>query len=63
VNGTGVYSTGFARGSPHSILLVFSQFYIEHDLRKNKIAVPLYIYIYIYMVFDIMVKISLARQI
>jgi hypothetical protein len=27
-----------ARGS-HSVFLTFSQFYIEHDLRKNKIVV------------------------
>jgi hypothetical protein len=31
----------FARGSPHSILLAFSQFYEEHD-RKNKIVVPFF---------------------
>jgi hypothetical protein len=30
------------RGSPYSVLLVFSQSYIEHDLRKNKIAVPFF---------------------
>jgi hypothetical protein len=27
---------GFARGSPHNVLLAFSQSYVEHDLRKNK---------------------------
>jgi hypothetical protein len=26
-------------GSPRSVLLAFFQFYIEHDLRKNKIVV------------------------
>jgi hypothetical protein len=30
-------SKGFAKGSPHSVLLLFSQSYVEHDLRKNKI--------------------------
>jgi hypothetical protein len=29
----------FARGSPRSVLLAFSQSYVEHDLRKNKIVV------------------------
>ena len=29
-------------GSPSSVLLVFSQFYVEHDLRKNKIVVPFF---------------------
>ena len=28
-----------ARGSPLSVLLAFFQFYVEYDLRKNKIAV------------------------
>jgi hypothetical protein len=31
-----------ARGSPRSVLLVFSQSYVEHDLRKNKILVPFF---------------------
>jgi hypothetical protein len=35
-------SWGFARGSPRSILLAFSQSYVEHDLRKNKIVVPFF---------------------
>jgi hypothetical protein len=26
-------------GSPHSVLLAFSQTYVKHDLRKNKIVV------------------------
>jgi hypothetical protein len=30
---------GFARSSPRSVLLSFSQSYIEHDLRKNKIVI------------------------
>jgi len=30
----------FARGSPSSVLLAFSQSYIKHNLRKNKIVVP-----------------------
>jgi hypothetical protein len=29
----------FVRGSSHSVLLTFSQSYVEHDLRKNKIIV------------------------
>jgi hypothetical protein len=33
---------GFARNSPCSILLAFSQFYVGHDLRKNKILVPFF---------------------
>jgi hypothetical protein len=32
----------FARSSPHSILLVFSKSYVEHDLRKNKIVIPFF---------------------
>jgi hypothetical protein len=32
----------FVRGSPRSVLLAFSQFYIEYDLRKNKIVVPFF---------------------
>jgi hypothetical protein len=28
-----------ARGSPHNVLLTFSQSYVKHDLRKNKIVV------------------------
>jgi hypothetical protein len=28
---------GFARGSPHSVLLAFSQSYVEHNLRKKKL--------------------------
>jgi hypothetical protein len=27
------------RGSPRSVLLAFSQFYVKHDLRKYKIVV------------------------
>jgi hypothetical protein len=37
-----IFPKGFARGSPHSILLAFSQSYVEHDLRKNKIVVPFF---------------------
>jgi hypothetical protein len=33
---------GFARGSPRSVLLAFSQSYIEHDIRKNKIVIPFF---------------------
>jgi hypothetical protein len=33
---------GFARGSPHSVLLAFSQSYVKHDLRKNKIVIPFF---------------------
>jgi hypothetical protein len=33
---------GFAMGSPCSVLLSFSQSYVEHDLRKNKIVVPFF---------------------
>jgi hypothetical protein len=36
------YQKGFVKGSPRSILLAFSQSYIEHDLRKNKIVVPFF---------------------
>jgi hypothetical protein len=32
----------FARDSPYSVLLAFSQSYIEHDLRKNKIIVTFF---------------------
>jgi hypothetical protein len=28
-----------AKGSPYSVLLSFSQSYVKHDLRKNKIVV------------------------
>jgi hypothetical protein len=28
---------GFVRGSPHSVLLAFSQNYVEHDLKKKKL--------------------------
>ena len=28
-----------AKGSPYNILLAFSHFYVENDLRKNKIVV------------------------
>jgi hypothetical protein len=40
--GSYVYIKGFARGSPRSVLLAFSQSYVEHDLRKNKIVVPFF---------------------
>jgi hypothetical protein len=36
------FFSGFAKGSPHSVLLAFSQSYVEHDLRKNKIVVPFF---------------------
>jgi hypothetical protein len=26
-------------GSPRNVLMIFFQFYVEHDLRKNKIVV------------------------
>jgi hypothetical protein len=32
----------FARGSPRNVLLAFSQSYVEHDLRKNKIVIPFF---------------------
>jgi hypothetical protein len=31
---------GFGRGSPRSVFMSFSQSYVKHDLRKNKIVVP-----------------------
>jgi hypothetical protein len=33
---------GFARGSSCSVLLTFSQSYVEHDLRENKIVVSFF---------------------
>jgi hypothetical protein len=33
---------GFARGSTRNVFLAFSQSYVEHDLRKNKIVVPFF---------------------
>jgi hypothetical protein len=33
---------GFVKRSSHSVLLVFSQSYVQHDLRKNKIVVPFF---------------------
>jgi hypothetical protein len=33
---------GFARSSLRSVLLAFSQSYIECDIRKNKIVVPFF---------------------
>jgi hypothetical protein len=30
---------GFVRDSSHSIILMFSQSYVEYDLRKNKIII------------------------
>jgi hypothetical protein len=35
-------SMRFAKDSPRSILLVFSQFYIKYDFKKNKIVVPFF---------------------
>jgi hypothetical protein len=32
----------FARGSFYGVLLTFSQSYIEHDLRKNKIVLSFF---------------------
>jgi hypothetical protein len=29
-------------GSSHGVLMVFSQFYVKHDLIKNKIVVPFF---------------------
>jgi hypothetical protein len=43
------FRLGFVKGSPHSIFLVFSQFYIEYDLQKNKIIVPFFVNILIFM--------------
>jgi hypothetical protein len=40
--GWGGEMKGFARGSFHNVLLAFSQSYVEHDLRKNKIVVPFF---------------------
>jgi hypothetical protein len=40
---------GFARGSSPSILLAFSQSYVEYDLRKNKIVVHFFVNILIFM--------------
>jgi hypothetical protein len=37
-----IYIKEFARGCLRSILIAFSQSYIEHDLRKNKIIVPFF---------------------
>jgi hypothetical protein len=42
VNSKRCWCKGFAKGSPHSILLAFSQSYLEHDLRKNKIVVSFF---------------------
>jgi hypothetical protein len=39
---------GFARGYPHSVLLAFSQSYIEHDLRKNKIVIPFFFFFFFF---------------
>jgi hypothetical protein len=33
-----IINMGFVRGSHRSVLLVFSQSYVEYDLRKNKIV-------------------------
>jgi hypothetical protein len=32
----------FAMDSPRSVILVFSQSYVKHDLRKNKFVVPFF---------------------
>jgi hypothetical protein len=32
----------FAMSFPYSVLLAFSQSYVGHDLRKNKIVVPFF---------------------
>jgi hypothetical protein len=40
---------GFARGFFHSVLLAFSQSYVEHDLRKNKIVIPFFVNRLIFM--------------
>jgi hypothetical protein len=40
---------GFVRGYLCSVFLTFSQSYIEHDLRKNKIVVPFFINRLIFM--------------
>jgi hypothetical protein len=31
--------------SSRNVLLAFSQFYVEHDLRKNKIIIPFFLLI------------------
>jgi hypothetical protein len=33
---------GFAMGSLSSVLMAFSQSYVEHNLKKNKIVVPFF---------------------
>ena len=33
---------GFVRSFPPSVFLPFFQFYVKHDLRKNKIVVPFF---------------------
>jgi hypothetical protein len=40
--GWGGEMKGFARGSPRSVLLAFSQSYVKYDLRKNKIVVSFF---------------------
>jgi hypothetical protein len=37
-----IFFFGFARDSLRSVLLAFSQSYVEHDLRKNKIVAPFF---------------------
>jgi hypothetical protein len=34
-----IYIYGFANSSFRSVLLAFSQFYVKHDLKKNKIVI------------------------
>jgi hypothetical protein len=33
---------GFVRGSHRSVLMAFSQTYVKHDLRKNKIIISFF---------------------
>jgi hypothetical protein len=41
-NQSNIFSKGFARGSLRNVLMAFSQSYVEHDLRKNKIVIPFF---------------------
>jgi hypothetical protein len=40
---TDLFRKGFVRDSSRSVLLAFSQSYVEHDLRKNKIVIPFFL--------------------
>jgi hypothetical protein len=43
-----IFKKEFAKGSSCSVLLTFSQSYVEHDLRKNKIVILFYQHINFY---------------